>query len=171
MANPPSLGTNLDAAAYWTTNFPYIDLMHQASGFIPQGTSWDTGVTLDLDSSGWVKSLPAGTWAGVYPILDNPAGADTAGDRYVVMYDGDGTFQGALGATISEASPGRFVLTSASDGTAWLPDHFNEPGRLRSRHPRRSRGSARLFRRGHRLEPTVPRKGRGLPYLPLHGHG
>jgi hypothetical protein len=44
-------------------------------------------VPLDLGSSGWVRSLPAGTWAGVYPILRDPAGADTAGDRYIVKYD------------------------------------------------------------------------------------
>src|SRR6266540_2780836 len=57
----PSLGTNLDGAAYWTTGFPYIDLMHQASEWLPQSSSqWNTGVTLDLDSSGWVTSLPAG---------------------------------------------------------------------------------------------------------------
>src|SRR4051794_33044348 len=107
MTNIPSLGTNLDATAYWTTEFPYADLMHQASEFIPQtSNSWDTGATLDLDSSGWVMSLPAGTWAGVYPILHNPAQAETAGDRYIVTYDGDGTFQGALNSTLSEASPG-----------------------------------------------------------------
>ena len=43
----PSLGTNLDPASYWATNFPYIDLMRQSS---------DWGATLDLDSSGWVTS-------------------------------------------------------------------------------------------------------------------
>ena len=118
MANTPSLGTNLDGTAYYTTHFPYIDLMHQASDFIPQTSStWDSGVPLDLDPNGWVMSLPADTWAGIYPILHNPAGADIAGDHYVVTYDGDGIFQGSLGSTISGASPGRFVLTAALDGS------------------------------------------------------
>jgi hypothetical protein len=118
MANTPSLGTNLDGTAYYTTHFPYIDLMHQASDFIPQTSSaWDSQVPLELDPNGWVMSLPADTWAGVYPILHNPAGADVAGGRYVVTYDGGGSFPGSLGSTISGATPGRFVLTAALDGS------------------------------------------------------
>jgi hypothetical protein len=131
MATSPSLGTNLDGTSYWTTDFPYIDLMHQASEFIPQTpNTWNTGVPLDLDLSGWVRSLPAGTWAGVYPILHNPVGADTTGDRYIVMYDGDGTFRRSR----------RYDLEASPDGSSSLRRRtvrlvsrsLNEPGRLRS---------------------------------------
>ncbi len=112
MTSVPSLGTNLLGPQYYTTDFPYIDLMHQA-GFGPS----TAGVTLDLDASGWITSLPAGTSANFAFILANPAGANTAGDRYLVTYNGGGTFEGAFGANITEASSGQFVLTSsAGDG-------------------------------------------------------
>ena len=135
MTNPPSLGTNVSEGAYWSTDFPYIDLMHQATDFFA-----NTGVKLDLDSSGWVKSLPAGTWAGVYPILDNPAGPDTAGDHYVVMYDGDGTFQETLGATISRRLRWTVPFSPPRRTVPLVSITSYEPGRLRSRHPRGSGG-------------------------------
>ena len=159
MANTPSLGTNLNGTTYYTTHFPYVDLMRQASGFDSQpSSSSNSNVALNLDPSGWVMSLPTETWAGVYPILHNPAGADIAGDRFVVTYDGDGTFQGSLSSTISESSPGRFVLTASLDGTLGFQITSTNPNDyVRNMHVVREDQSA-LFNAGQVWNPEFLEK-------------
>src|SRR5262245_62019591 len=97
--NIPSLGTNLDGLAYWSTALPTIDRGKSAGNWIPQrpGT-WDTHETLDLDASGWVRSLPANETAALLLLFDNPAATPNA--HYVVTYTGQGTLVGMLGTQV-----------------------------------------------------------------------
>jgi hypothetical protein len=127
--NPQSpLGINLSVISYWSSELPFLDLMHMSKQWITHTNSndpWDTNEEqyLDLDADGWPKTLTAvndpkpqqftsvgvvllfhlsGTTNGYYP----------AG-RYVVLYDGQGTLTYGFDADVVSRSPGRDVINVA----------------------------------------------------------
>lgn len=124
VSTPPTaaLGTNLSDWMDWGTEQPFINLFKTSRAWIPQAPGvWDTGeaAKLDLDADGWVRSLPAATdantvYRSVSTLLLN--GFDLNGLRpsgdYVVLYDGVGRIDYALGASknASLSSPGRDVI-------------------------------------------------------------
>ena len=114
------LGTNLDAVTDYSPQLPFRDIfansrswLTQCQGGIDPGCSFaiafDTneGAFLDLDSNGWVRSLPAAsdpslvfTSAATY--WDVPA--EFPAGTYVVLYEGQGTIEYGLGAGKNEAA-------------------------------------------------------------------
>ena len=98
----PSLGTNLEGIAYWDTSIPFLDLMKSSSGFFAQSaTSFNTGDQLNLDSNGYVTSLPTNAnydEAGLILLMSNAAAPPST--DYVVLYQGQGAIQGMLGTTV-----------------------------------------------------------------------
>lgn len=127
-----SVGTNLNAVTYWSSEFPFVDLFKSASTWIPQcnagvdpgctgDNAWDTGEydQIDLDDNGWPRALPANgsTYTFVSALL--PAAGPLFGDgRYIVLYDGQGTLSYGWGAVKDEASsaPGRDVIDLSTEG-------------------------------------------------------
>jgi hypothetical protein len=104
------LGTNLAALSYFATQVPFIDQFKSSSPWISgSATAWGDGRSLDLDSSGWVKSLQPGQIARTL-MLRGPGVYPTG--KYVVLYEGDGTFEYAFGwrKVAAESSPGRDVV-------------------------------------------------------------
>lgn len=123
----PSLGANLEAINYYSTALPLLDLMKGSSGWLPQNvTTYNTGENLNLDANGYVTSIPATADAPLYDrvgitlLLSNPAALPNT--HYVVLYQGEGTIQGALGTTViaSESTPGHLVVQAATDGSVQL---------------------------------------------------
>lgn len=86
----PRLGINFSGIAYWSSEFPFVDIMHQSSEWVSQPPvgDWGTGPILALDKHGWVTQLEKGCRAT--KIL--ATGEDTAYPKglYTVLYDGEG---------------------------------------------------------------------------------
>ncbi len=130
------LGTNLVGISYFATQVPFIDLFKTSAPWISGSAgAWDDGRSIDLDSSGWVKSLLPGQVArtlmlrgpGVYP-----------SGKYVVLYEGQGSIEYAFGwrRLAAESSPGRDVLevinTQIADGLGIFLTATNPANNLRN---------------------------------------
>ncbi|CAA6815988.1 MAG: cellulose-binding domain protein [uncultured Sulfurovum sp.] len=119
------IGTNLSSVVDWTTQLPFVDYFKFARTWITQckvGTdtncswsnSWDTKEEnlLDLDSNGWVKSLPipedGHIYSSVATVWDMPKSLPKG--RYVVLYEGEGLLEYRLGATLVESDNGWDVI-------------------------------------------------------------
>lgn len=137
------LGMNLAAVAYYSSEQPFINIFKTAEGWTTHGDAWDTGEEryLNLDANGYPVSLSAVneptpqkfTSVGVVLLRELPSTANgyyPSGD-YVVLYDGKGTLDYALDATLVSRSPGRDVITVAKPSaggidlriTATDPEH------------------------------------------------
>ncbi|MCA1992900.1 MAG: hypothetical protein LDL41_12825 [Coleofasciculus sp. S288] len=107
------LGTNLAGIADWSTQYPFTNFFKNSRRWITHpesGKGWSTNEfdQLDLDENGYPKSLEGGEFVSVGSFFPNPPGFE----RYVVLYDGEGTFKFPLQGTIDESAskPGRLVV-------------------------------------------------------------
>ena len=122
------LGTNLTSVTDYSPQLPFIDIFKTSREWFTQcvpsqdpgcspNNSWDTGEaqTLDLDASGWVRSLPTSASAPVFTIAatywDVPAQFPSG--RYIVRYEGQGILDYDLGATkdLARSATGRDVIS------------------------------------------------------------
>lgn len=121
------LGTNLDSVTDYSPQLPFLDIFSSSRAWLTQCTagvdsgctnsnSFDTGEAsfLDIDSSGWVRSLPTAgprLYRSVATYWD--VASSFPGGRYIVRYDGAGTIAYQLGAQkiAAESAPGRDVIT------------------------------------------------------------
>lgn len=107
------LGTNLDAVTDYSPQLPFVDLFRVSRQWLTQcragvdagcssGNAFDTGESdsIDLDTHGWVRSLPAPSsplvFSSVATFWDLPS--EFPAGRYVVLYEGRGTIEYDLGA-------------------------------------------------------------------------
>ncbi|NJR40262.1 MAG: cellulose-binding protein [Leptolyngbyaceae cyanobacterium CSU_1_4] len=87
-----SLGIGLNGISDFSTELPLIDIFQSSRVWFPQSEGkWDSGETLDLDSSGWVRSLPSNGAASTLMMRDMPNIYRPG--RYVVFYEGTGTLE------------------------------------------------------------------------------
>ncbi|NBO63269.1 MAG: right-handed parallel beta-helix repeat-containing protein [Acidobacteria bacterium] len=113
------IGTNLEVVEDYAVAYPFANFFKQSRAWITgSATVFDTQQTsqLDLDSNGWVRSLPACTSntaqyclaRTVFNSGDNPYPTG----RYTIIYEGQGTLSYSGGATKVSAlsSPGRDVI-------------------------------------------------------------
>lgn len=108
-ASTSPIGTNLTGLADWSAEWAFVDAFKASRAWISGSASqWDDGRALELDDDGWVRALQPGQIARTLLLPDGhyPAG------RYVVLYDGAGTFEYGGGAVRDAASstPGRDVV-------------------------------------------------------------
>ncbi len=80
------LGMNAGRHEDWTPNQVFVDNFKQAREWSAQG-----GGVLDLDTSGWVRSLQSGQSALSYLFVSEQGGFKLG--SYDVLYDGEGTIQ------------------------------------------------------------------------------
>lgn len=129
------LGMNLAIVAYWSTEIPFLDVMHTPKQWITHAKSddpWDTSEEqyLDLDSNGWPRTLTAVNdpkpqqFAAVgvvllFHLIDTPNGYYPSG-RYEVLYDGQGTLSYGFDASLVSHSPGRDVINVAHASRAGI---------------------------------------------------
>lgn len=88
------MGINFSGIAYWASELPFADLMHQAGEWVsqpPDFGSWGTGPTLDLDENGWVKKLEKG--CHVTKILCAGGEVNYPSGTYVMLYEGEGEIE------------------------------------------------------------------------------
>ena len=127
------VGTNLTPVNYYSGQYPTIDFMKKASGWLTQCATWinkdcktspwDTGeeAQLDLDANGWIKSLPATGSSAVYRYASTvvTSGGTQPAGKYIVLYDGQGTlgYSGVATKSTAESTPGRDVV-NVTNGTA-----------------------------------------------------
>ena len=103
------LGTNLFTLEDYSPVWVFTDLFKTAREWLPQSNGvWDSGETLNTDANGWVKSLGSGKWAGT--LMARGINGRYPAGKYLVLYDGEGTFEIKFDATVIESSPGRMVL-------------------------------------------------------------
>lgn len=122
------LGTNLTSVTDYSPQLPFVDLFKISREWFTQcapgqdpgcsnNNSWDTGEarSLDLDASGWVRSLPLRASAPIFTMAATywnvPAQFPTG--RYVVRYDGQGTIEYGLGASkdTTRSTAGRDIIS------------------------------------------------------------
>ncbi|MGB3557419.1 MAG: calcium-binding protein [Geitlerinemataceae cyanobacterium] len=135
--DPANLGTNLNAVKDWSTQLPFLDHFKASRQWITQANNGDPGYTggwgtneydlLDLDEHGWVKSLPAPEDAPIFTKVStfvlNVATPDIlANDKFVVLYDGEGTLEYSLGGrkVAGESTPGRDIINITTPGKGVL---------------------------------------------------
>lgn len=86
----PKLGINLAAPCDWNTELPLVDVFRFSRDWISQkqGAKWGLGPAIEIDSHGWVKSLPANCWAET--LLCTIQGGHYPSGHYTVLYEGEG---------------------------------------------------------------------------------
>ncbi len=122
------LGTNLSSVTDYSPQLPFIDLFKISRAWFTQcapgqdpgcsnNNSWDTGEaqSLDLDTLGWVRSLPSQASAPIFTMAatywDVPA--QFPAGRYIVRYEGEGAIEYGLAAAkdTSRSTPRRDVIS------------------------------------------------------------
>jgi hypothetical protein len=115
-----SVGTNLSGISYYSSQFPFADMMKSGSG-------WNS-----LDDKGvWGAAFPSMTSDG-YPAALGPgqhalsavawSGSQMQAGRYVVLWDGDGSISFPLSnVTIAESSANRIAIdVTDTSGPLWV---------------------------------------------------
>lgn len=112
------IGMNLAGIADWETGFPFRNLMWGARKWMSRnafgGGPWNTEQApyFEYDQDGYPLEVPlttpgsAGVPQHLFTIVPN---VRTAG-RYVLLYDGEGSFDASLGTRIISQRPGKIVL-------------------------------------------------------------
>ena len=114
------VGTNLAGIAYWSTQFPFADLMKSGMGWrsLEAGDVWDAPFPA-MTADGYPAALKPGQRA-VNAVAWNdshyPAG------RYVVLWDGAGSIGFPMSkVTVAEASTNRIAIdVSDTSGPLWV---------------------------------------------------
>ena len=121
-ASPRSryVGTNLAGVAYWSSQFPFADLMKSGMGWrsLEPNDVWDAPFPA-LTADGYPASLKAGqraVAAVAWTDSHYPAG------RYVVLWDGAGTIGFPMSkVSVAEASANRIAIdVTDTSGPLWV---------------------------------------------------
>lgn len=100
------LGINLSAVAYWSSEFPFVDLFKQSGAWFVEGQdSASAGLVLDAD--GWIAQLALGAVAST--IISAFDGNHFPSGDYVILYDGEGVIK-VPNHLYKAAQPGRMVV-------------------------------------------------------------
>jgi len=114
------VGMNLAGIAYYSTEFPFADLMKSGMGWVSHE-----------DNDAWGRAFPSLTSDG-YPAALAPGqhalsavawtGSHFAPGRYVVLWDGDGSISFPMSnVTIAESAPNRIAIDVVdTSGSLWV---------------------------------------------------
>lgn len=102
-------GINLYAPKDWNRMQPFLNVMRTSRPWISQtDDAWDDKRPLDLDEHGYVRSLLPGQKAATL-FLTNVT-TSFPGGEYVLLYEGEGTFEWKHNARSLRSEPGREVV-------------------------------------------------------------
>lgn len=120
LAASSGLGINLMKVVDWTTEIPFKDCFKEARGWISHGPNyvWDTGLPIDTDAMGWVKSLLPGQEAGT--LMFNGMNGRYPAGTYTVLWDGNGTVKVDHDAVVTSQQAGRMTLSVAHPTNAGI---------------------------------------------------
>ena len=113
-----AIGTNLASIDYYSSELPFLNEFKSSSSWITQSQgTWNTKEEdmLDLDSEGWVRSLPSSEEGAEYTSVSTLLFRDHSSylpGNYVVLYEGEGEIEYGFDAEKNEAlsTPGRDVI-------------------------------------------------------------
>lgn len=137
VVNPINMGTNLYSIVDWSTQQPFLDAFKSSRQWLTHNkATWDTNEDskLNLDSNGWVKSLPTpgdgSQYTSVGTLMLREIGGKYPGGKYVVLYDGQGTieysFDGKKDVAASRLGRDVINVTPTNDGI-WLNITATDP--------------------------------------------
>ena len=107
------VGMNIAGIAYWTTQFPFADLMKNSSGWGSLDRNGGNTGTLVLTPAGYPASLEPGQRATNAVAWDD---SGYATGRYVVLWEGEGELEfPGLADRVASRAPGRAVLDVANN--------------------------------------------------------
>ncbi len=121
----PSMGLGLNGIKYWGPNFPFINLMKQASRGVmtptykaPKGLPYirfdEMNARSLLDINGWPTSIPKNySWSSI--VTADAGHVPSQKGRYVVQYRGEGKVRVSTNGKIENQTPGEIVFTVNSD--------------------------------------------------------
>ena len=112
MAATSPIGINLASNTYYGTEYPFLDRMKSASGWMVSGGD---GSPVQVDANGYPIGMPAGA-NNIYVMVGmDPQSAGTP-NTYVLTYSGSANFL-MLGGKILSSEPGKIVFQYLSDNT------------------------------------------------------
>lgn len=105
-----AIGSNVSPIWDWSTEWPFVDAFRTSRPWI-SGTaaSWEDQQPLDLDSSGWVKSLKKGQIAHTLMFWKEDGPHYPEGE-YTVLYEGEGELKFSDNVKVVSSRPGRRVI-------------------------------------------------------------
>ena len=116
-----ALATNLSGIRDWVPSWPFVDVFHTSRVWVSGDSdgTWDDGRPIDTDADGWVRSLLPGQVARTLMLW---GGTHFPEGDYVVLYEGQGTLEYAMGASRDDgaSAPGRDVVHFRSDKGGFL---------------------------------------------------
>jgi|GEM_PF-2296566 len=129
-----NVGTNLDSVKDWSTQYPFTDFFKSARAWVPNSSStWNTGEAsrIDLDGQGWVRSLPTAGSGLQFNKVTTLVPVAPAFNRYVILYEGEGTLQygGNARRDAAASRPGRDVITTTGSAAMLLSIASTDPSR------------------------------------------
>ncbi len=134
MSATSSIGTNLAAINYWSTEFPFIDRVKSAGAWVPANAAGGMTVPVALDANGYPTAIPTGATILYTMIPLDPPSAGTT-NIYELTYTGTATFR-IQGATIISSAPGKIVFkyTGTSSMDQLIVNSINSADPLSSLH-------------------------------------
>jgi hypothetical protein len=114
------VGINLAGVAYWSTQFPFADLMKNSGGWTSREDSGVWGAPFpSLTPGGYPASLNTGQHAVAALAWNN---SRYAAGRYVVLWDGDGDISFPMSkVTVAESAANRIAVdVSDMNGQLWI---------------------------------------------------
>jgi hypothetical protein len=109
-----AVGTNLEGLTAWSSAVPFVDVMKTSTPWISgDAKTWDNGRALDLDASGWVRSLAPGQIAR--KLMLREIGNRYPAGRYTVRYRGEGKLGFGFAAKVVASRPGEMILEVKPD--------------------------------------------------------
>lgn len=116
------LGTNLMEPTYWSSQLPLVDIFKCSRVWLSgDATTWSNGNPVAVDSDGWVTSVAPGQIVRTQMLTSLPV---TPSGRYVMTWDGEGTFQFSGGASevAGQSTPGRTVVDVTGTVLLYITD-------------------------------------------------
>jgi hypothetical protein len=120
LARSRYVGTNLSGIAYYSTQFPFSDMMKSGMGWMSRDDSGAVGGPFPLvTSDGYPAALKAGQHAVNAVAWNN---THFASGRYVILWEGEGTISFPMSnVTIAESSPNRIAIdVTDTTGQLWV---------------------------------------------------
>ena len=136
----PKLSLNLAGISDWSTEMPFLNIMHMmrpwqgrpgSKGKMAFGELRDGGY---LDENDWPKKIPEGISSIYGHWAWNPGDREAAVSRagvYVLTYKGEGTIKFHLNAHILSSEPGRIVFENPIGGAMDIEITATDPNKTR----------------------------------------
>ena len=103
-SHSPLIGSNLSSISYYSSQHPFLNEFRSSQSWLTQNKkTWNTGEKhlLDLDSDGWVKSLPESEAEADYDRVSSlffRGHSNYLAGKYIVTYEGEGNINYGLSA-------------------------------------------------------------------------